>query len=424
MRIVIRESEVHGNIRAPSSKSMTHRGVFCSALASGKSKIDNPLSSDDTIASLKAIQALGISVDQKEESWHIKGEGLKAPVDAIDCVESGTTLRFLTGICALVDGVSILRGKPSLSKRPIKPLLDALSQLGVQFEYENSVLPIKIHGKGGFDGNEVTIRGDISSQFVSSLLLIAPFANEHLQIKITTKIESAPYVALTLDSLKSYGINVEILNESREFLVKRQEYKPNNFQVEGDWSSGAYLIAAGTMFGKTKIENLNKNSSQADSEIIGILSKMGASLQLKESSVIAEKSILKGIEKDLTDSPDLFPLIAVLCSVAEGKSKLTGLKRLRIKESDRINAMQEGLERMGIKTRFYDDSMIVHGGSPTGAKIYPHNDHRIAMAFGILGLAAEGETTILDAECVSKSYPNFWNDLEFLGAQIGVIKDG
>ncbi len=424
MRIVIRKSEVNGNIRAPSSKSMTHRGVFCSALASGESKIDNPLISDDTVASLKAIQALGILVDQKEDSWHIKGETLKAPQDAIDCVESGTTLRFLTGICALVNGRSILKGGPSLSKRPIKPLLSALGHLGVRYDYENNVLPIKIYGKGGFEGNEVTIRGDISSQFVSALLLIAPFACDYLKIKVTKRLESAPYVALTLDSLKAYGVNVETSNEFREFLVKRQEFKPTNFEVEGDWSSGAYMIAAGTMFGKTSIENLNKRSSQADSQIIGILSNMGAKIQSRESSVIAEKSILKGIEKDLTDIPDLFPIIAVLCSVAEGKSKLTGLKRLRIKESDRINTMQEGLKRMGIKTSYKNDTMIIHGGSPKGAKIYSQNDHRIAMAFGILGQVAEGETTILDAECVSKSYPNFWNDLELLGAQIGGIQDG
>jgi len=419
VRVTLERSEIHGRITAPSSKSMTHRAVICSALAQGRSRVERPLSADDTEATLRVVQALGVGVEKLKETWIIEGGALNPPTEPLDCGESGTTLRLMTAVCALVEGPSVLKGGPSLSGRPVEPLLDALRKLGVDCESRGGNPPVKVHGKGGFEGGEVSIRGNISSQFVSALLLIAPFTPEQLRMKVTTRLESAPYVGMTLDAMRAFGVQAEASEGYREFTVKRQAYTPTTFPVEGDWSSGAYMLAAGALAGKVSVEGLHPGSKQADAAIVEVLGEMGAEPQFRGHGVSVERAELRGIDWDLTDSPDLFPVVAALCSAAKGESRLRGIKRLRLKESDRIASMVEGLSRMGLKTESSDETMIIHGGAPEGAVIDPHDDHRIAMAFGVLGITARGVTTIEDAGCVSKSYPDFWEDLETLGAQIG-----
>jgi 3-phosphoshikimate 1-carboxyvinyltransferase len=424
VRVTVERSEIDGRIAAPSSKSMTHRAVICSTFAKGRSRVDRPLSADDTESTNRVIQALGVSVEKLKGSWVIEGGAINPPREALDCGESGTTLRLMTAVCALAEGPSILKGGPSLSSRPMEPLLDALRQLGVECESRGGNPPVMVNGKGGIEGGEVSIRGDISSQFVSALLLIAPFAREQLQVKVTTRLESAPYVGMTLDVMRAFGVHAESSEGYREFTVKPQAYKPTTFPVEGDWSSGAYMLAAGVLTGKVSVENLHVGSRQADEAIIEILREMGTEPKFHGHGVGVECAELREIDWDLTDCPDLFPIVAALCSTAGGESRLLGIKRLRLKESDRIASMVEGLSRMGIKTDSTDETMTIHGGVPEGAVIDPNDDHRIAMAFGVLGLAARGETMINDAECVSKSYPGFWGDLEALGARIGRKKDG
>jgi len=417
--VTVGSSDIDGRIVAPSSKSMTHRAVICSALAKGRSRVEHPLYADDTEATLRVIQALGVGVEKLKESWSIEGGELSPPTEDLDCGESGTTLRLMTAVCALAEGPSVLKGGPSLSSRPIEPLLDALRQMGVDCESREGNPPVKVHGKGGFEGDEVSIRGDISSQFVSALLLIAPFARESLRVEITTRLESAPYVGMTLDAMRAFGVQVEASEGYREFTVKRQAYTPTTFAVEGDWSSGAYMLAAGALAGKVSVKKLHPESRQADAVFTEIMREMGTEPKFHGKEVRVESTELKAIDWDLTDSPDLFPVVAALCSAAEGESRIRGIRRLRLKESDRIASMVEGLSRMGVGTESSDETMTIHGGAPMGAVIDPHDDHRIAMAFGVLGLAAKGETTIKDAECVSKSYPDFWEDLEALGARIG-----
>jgi 3-phosphoshikimate 1-carboxyvinyltransferase len=417
--ITLRSSDIEGRIVAPSSKSITHRAVICSALAQGRSRVEHPLSADDTEATLRVLQALGVSVEKSEESWVIEGGELSPPTEDLDCGESGTTLRLMTAVCAVTKGSSVLKGGSSLSSRPIEPLLDALRQLGVDCESQDGYPPVKVHGKGGFAGDKASIRGDISSQFVSALLLIAPFARERLRVEITTRLESAPYVGMTQDTMSAFGVQVEASGGYREFTIKRQAYAPTTFAVEGDWSSSAYMLAAGALAGEVSVDNLHPASRQADAAFFEILGEMGAEPKFHGKEVRVESTELKAIDRDLSDSPDLFPVVAALCSVAEGESRIRGIRRLRLKESDRIASMVEGLSRMGVGTEPSDETMTIHGGAPEGAMIDPHEDHRIAMAFGVLGLAASGETTIKDAECVSKSYPDFWEDLENLGARIG-----
>ncbi len=419
MKVVIRESEVAGRVSAPPSKSITHRALVCSSLAPGKSLVRSPLRSDDTEATLRVLQELGTGCSDGPDLWEVRGGSLRAPGSDLYCGESGTTFRFVTALCSLVDGECNLTGGPSLSKRPVEPLLEALRQLGVECESTGGYPPVKVNGTGRIGGGDVEIRGDVSSQFVSALLFVAPFGDDSIRIKTTTPLESKPYVKMTMDAQRMFGVAVQASENMREYHVEGQSYRPADVTVEGDWSSAAYLLAAGALSGEVSVDNLNPDSSQADRTILDILRAMGAQVKVRKNSCYVGRSELEAIEADLSDSPDLFPVTASLCAAASGRSVLKGLGRLRFKESDRVAAMTEGLREMGIKTKRGDDSLLIEGGSPRGGMIDPHQDHRIAMALSVLGMVAKGETTVLDADCVSKSYPMFWDDMARIGAEIG-----
>ena len=416
MSIKIKPNCLTGTISAPPSKSITHRSLITSALADGVSLLKNPLNSDDTSATVEGLRKLGISTSDEEGDWEIKGGTLTPPDSIIDCNESGTTMRLLIGLCSTLDAPCTLSGAPSLLRRPNKPLLDALEQLGVQTLSDAGHPPIMVTGK--MKGGYANIPGDVSSQFISSILLAAPYAETPVELRITTRVESKPYVKMTLDVMRKSGIKAEYSENLEHFHIPNGKYSPLSTRIEGDWSSAAYMLAAGTLAGKVHVDNLDLASSQADKEIISILNEMGAYIKIKGKRITAEMSKLNAIETDLSDCPDLFPIVACLCSVAEGTSRLTGLSRLRIKESDRLSAMMEGLHRMGLEIIGDDDSARITGGRPRGAVIDPFNDHRIAMSFAVLSNVAEGETTIMNPECVSKSYPGFWDDLRQIGAKI------
>lgn len=347
---------------------------------------------------------------------------MKAPKSELFCGESGTTLRFMTALCSLVEGSCTLTGGPSLSKRPVEPLLEALRQIGADCESEGGYPPVKVKGIGRIGDDDVRIRGDVSSQFVSALLLVAPRRNG-MRINLTTPLESKPYVKMTMDTQRAFGVTVQASDNMRSYLIKKQAYRPVEMTVEGDWSSSANILAAGALAGKVAVENLNPKSSQADTAIIDILKTLGARMQKTGRRIIVEKSDLRAIEVDLSDSPDIFPVTASLCATASGVSFLRGLRRLRFKESDRVAVMMEGLQKMGVGLRLEEDVLMIEGGRPEGGTIDSHNDHRIAMAFSVLGLVSEGETTILDAGCVSKSYPQFWENMETIGADIRRSED-
>jgi 3-phosphoshikimate 1-carboxyvinyltransferase len=224
-----------------------------------------------------------------------------------------------------------------------------------------------------------------------------------------------------MDAQRLFGVTAEASEDMLSYMVEPQEYGPSEVSVEGDWSSAAYLLAAGALAGRVSVDNLNMASSQADREIVEILGRMGARTEICWDSITLERMQLRGIEADLSDCPDLFPVVAILCAASKGESVLRGLKRLRFKESDRLSAMVENLRRMGVETQREGDILYIEGGSPKGGVVDPHKDHRIAMALAVLGLVSEGETTILDAECVSKSYPGFWGDLRSLGVNLSGV---
>ena len=416
MKASIAKSEIKGRVVAPASKSYTIRGLMCAALTRGKSEIIHPLGSDDTEASINVLNKMGIRIHQKQDLWQIIGGNFHEPDSELFCGESAATLRFMTAICSLIPGKSRLTAGPSLSQRPIKPLIEALRQLGVNCSCQGETAPVIVEG-GRLQGGATELPGNISSQFVSALLFISPLAEEAVKIRLTTLLESSPFVLMTLDCLRKFGIKVKYAKNLREFEASRQAYKPAKYQVEGDWSSASYLLALGALSGEVKVENLNLESWQGDKMVFDLLRDMGASITANQASVTVRRSRVNAIRPALAHCIDLLPTMAILAAAADGVSEFVGIERARIKESNRVSALREGLNRMGVKVIEEGNRLAIAGSKPKGAVIDPRNDHRIAMAFSILG-SVVGETVINNAECVSKTYPEFWNVLKSIGGEV------
>lgn len=418
MKVLIHKSEIKGRVRVPSSKSYTLRGLMCAALAKGESEIIHPLSSDDTEAAMNVLNKIGTKIEREDDLWQVVGGNLHEPASNLFCGESAATLRFMTAICSLIPGKCKLVPGSSLAKRPVKPLIQALRQLRVNCSYQGEVVSVIVEG-GRLKGGVTELPGNISSQFVSALLLISPFAEQGVKIRLTTPLESKPFVLMTLDCLDRFGIRVEYSKNLREFEVSKQVYKPTKYRVEGDWSSASYLLALGALSGGVEVENLNLESWQGDKIILNFLRDMGALVEINQNSVAVRKARLNAIQADLSDCIDLLPTMAVLAASADGVSEFVGIERARIKESNRVSALREGLEKMGIKVQEERNRLIITGSRPKGAAIDTKDDHRIAMAFSILGSVAGG-TIINDAECVSKTFPQFWDVLKSIGGKVEI----
>jgi 3-phosphoshikimate 1-carboxyvinyltransferase len=418
MKASISKSEIAGKSSAPPSKSYTIRGLMCGALADGKSRILQPLGSEDTVAAGNVLRKLGVTVNKSKTSWTVSGGHFHESDADLFCGDSAATLRFMTAIGSIIPGTARLTAGQSLSRRPVKPLIDALQQLGVKCSANGDLPPVTVTG-GTLKGGTTSLPGDISSQYVSALLIVAPFAEREVTIRLTTPLESRPYVIMSIDAMQSFDINIAFDDNLNEFQVRPQKYKPTTFRVEGDWSSASYLLALGALSGSVETDNLLKGSLQGDRMILRFLQEMGARVIMQKSSILVRQSELKAIRADLNDCIDLLPTMGVLAAMAKGKSKLTGIGRARIKESNRVAAVAEGLTRMGIMVNEEKDCLTITGGRPQGAVINSHNDHRIAMAFSLLGTVV-GNTVIEQAECVAKTYPDFWDVLKSLGGKVSI----
>lgn len=444
MKATVHKSEAKGKVNVPSSKSLTIRALMCAALSKGGSEIIHPLESEDTSAAIRVLGQIGVSVKKEGDVWKVTGGTLRVPREDLFCGESATTLRFMMAICALLPGKHRLTGGPSLSKRPVKSLVEALKKLGVKGSMEaKTTPPVTIEG-GTLNGETTELPGHISSQFISALLLIAPFAPKGMNIRLTTPMTSRPYVLMTLWCLKQFGINAHTSFD--KFVVRRQRYQPTRLEVEGDWSSASYLLALGAVSGDIEVTNLNTASLQGDRVILDFLRNMGAAVRINGDSVTVSGGELKGISADLSDCIDLFPTMAVLAAVANGKSEFTGIERARIKESNRVAAVKENLQKAGIEISESRDRLIITGlktpapveegkmeeeeeekeGEDSKVEEEPerepvtvdsYGDHRIAMAFGVLG-AAIGGIIIDGAECVAKTFPTFWDTLKQVGVRM------
>jgi 3-phosphoshikimate 1-carboxyvinyltransferase len=413
-----------GVVSAPPSKAYTHRMLIAASLSNGTSKIFNPLLSDDTEATLEAVKALGAETELHENCWTVHGqETLKTPDHPIDCRESGSTLRFMIPVAALAPGPSTFLFGASFERRPVAPLLESLKELGVESAVQQDGSSVIVLG-GGIRGGTTSIRGDISSQFISGLLFASPKAKEDTEIKVATPLESKGYIEMTLEVLVMHGLQGAVNNDlSRLWIPSNQSYSPCDHTVPGDFSSAAFLLAAAAVTSsRVTVKNLEYSTCQGDRAILGILEEMGALVKVGDDSVEVEGSQLVGVDIDAKDIPDLVPVCTVLACYAEGRSEIYNAKRLRYKESDRLDSISTELKKMGAGITVNEDGLTINGGCPLhGATIDPHNDHRIAMACAVAALGAEGETKIQDVECINKSYPQFFSDLRALGANVSGI---
>lgn len=416
MKVSIEKSVIKGRVKAPSSKSYTIRGLMCAALAKGESTILSPLYADDTEAAINVLRKVGVGISEGDGLWRISGGCFHSPDSDLFCGDSAATLRFMTAICSLIPGKCRLTAGPSLAKRPIKPLVEALKQLGVAVDCEGDLPPVTVEG-GELRGRIVDLAGNISSQFVSALLIAAPLSQYGVTINLTTPLESKSYVLMTLECLERFGVDIGYSTDLCEFAIKAQDYLPIECQVEGDWSSASYLLALGALSGEVTVVNLNTKSLQGDRALLGFLREMGAEVTIGADSVTVRKGELRALKVDLTECIDLLPTMAVLASLAEGTSAFTGIRRARLKESDRVSAVREGLERAGVKVIEEQNRLTITGSRPRGAVIDSKGDHRIAMAFSLLGVAAGG-ITIDGADCVSKTFPGFWDVLKSMGGRV------
>ena len=423
--IVKKTEKLNGEVCAPPSKSYTQRMLVAGALSAGDSKISAPLLSDDTEATLRAVIALGAKVSKEEECWTVTGanplENAKTP---IDCGESGATLRFMIPVAALADDPSTLLFHASIERRPIQPLIKSLGDLGANVHLK------KIGGKdavfvegGGILGGATSIPGDVSSQFISGLMFACPLGKVDTEITLTSPLESVDYVKMTDEVLSRHGVRVEIYDNFKRILIPgNQTYKPVDSKVPGDFSSSAFMLAAAAVTtSAVVVTNLDYKGVQGDKAILAVLKEMGAVGKVCEGSVEIDgtSSQLEPFNVDAKNIPDLVPVCAALACFANGTSKITNAKRLRLKESDRLSSLQSELSKMGARITLDADSLTIKGPSNLrGAVIDPHKDHRIAMACAVAALGAEGETTILNASCVRKSYPQFFTHLKQLGAEI------
>jgi 3-phosphoshikimate 1-carboxyvinyltransferase len=429
MRVSIGKSSLRGEVFAPPSKSYTHRAITLASL-SKESIVRRPLLSADTLATVRACEKFGASIERKEENLIVYGfDGKpKVPDDVIDAANSGTTLRLMTAIAALTDGITVLTGDSSLRTRPNGPLLEALNRLGARAcsTRGNERAPIIV--RGGLKGADVDINGSISSQFISALLIACPLKESSTTLSVIGKLKSRPYVDVTLEMLELAGVKIQTDNQNgTKFIIPgKQKYDFKDYTIPGDFSSASYLLAAAAVTDGSEVTVKNLfPSKQGDKLIIEILEQMGADITWdKQAGTVTVKGgrQLKAVTFDAGATPDLVPTVAVLAAVAEGTSRIENAEHVRYKETDRLRALATELPKLGVSLIEEKDSLTITGGKLHGAIVHGWDDHRIVMALAVAGIAA-GDTTIDTTESVSISYPDFFKDLQRLGVKIEQISE-
>ncbi|MBA4417834.1 MAG: 3-phosphoshikimate 1-carboxyvinyltransferase [Syntrophus sp. (in: bacteria)] len=408
----ITSSRISGTVNAPPSKSMTGRAIAAALLAEGTTIIKTPSYCDDALAAIRVAETLGAGIIRKRDKIVITGNGaLKGEVkgNLLDCGESGLTMRMFAPIACLLSHEVTLGGSGSLLKRPMN-MIERIGMIGALCRTEKGFPPVVV--KGPLRGGLIGVDASVTSQFLTGLLMALPLCGADSRV-IVTRLASRPYVAMTLSLLGIFGIEVDHDEQYDEFFIKgNQAYKSCVCKVEGDWSGAAFLLVAGAIAGALEVRGLNMDSFQADKAIMEALTKAGAEIIIGADSISVKKKELKGFEFDATDCPDLFPPLVALAANCSGKSTLYGAERLRHKESDRAAVLASEFAKLGIKILLTENRMEVFGGNIKGDSVESRNDHRIAMACAIAALNGEGEVTIGNSECVSKSYPDFFETLE------------
>ncbi|MBI4646584.1 MAG: 3-phosphoshikimate 1-carboxyvinyltransferase [Bacteroidia bacterium] len=408
MKKKIFQGTISGLINAPPSKSYMQRTSVACMLADGKSVIKNPCFSDDCCAVINAIKNFGAKMLQKDDEVIITG-GRTLHSTSINVGESGLAMRMLAPVAALNTQPVTITGMGSLLKRPVGLIKTTLNELGVNCSATNGFLPITV--KGPIRGGLANVDGSESSQFLTGLLMALPIIDNDSFLHVKS-LTSKPYIDMTIDLLKHFGIEIHNSNYEFFFISGRQKYHACKYTIEGDWSGAAFLLVAGAIGGEITVTGLNPDSKQADKKILEILKNSGAVIERAENHVKIIKNKLISFETDATDCPDLFPPLVVLAANCDGISEIHGTHRLLHKESNRATTLQKEFSALGIDISITDDKMLIRGGKIKGGIVDSHNDHRIAMAAAIASITAKEPVEILQAECVSKSYPGFFKDFD------------
>ena len=405
-------------ITVPGSKSYTHRILIASALSDGECRIRNPLLSEDTLLTLQALRQMGIRIDDSAKDQIIVSGSrgrLKPCVDRIFLGNSGTYMRLLTAVAALGQGTFTLTGSDRMAERPIQDLIVALEQLGVRIRSKdrNGCPPVEVTGKT-MNGGPVSINCRTSSQYLSALLLIAPYTARGLDILVTEGPVSKPYVDMTVNVMDHFGVTVEREGYDRFRVAGRQAYRAGAYAVEPDASQAGYFWAAAAVCGtEIKVNGVTADSCQGDVNFAKLLAAMGCVIAAEPDGITVCGRHLQAADVDMGDMPDMVPTLAVVAAFAEGTTFIRNVSHLRAKESDRLASVVNELVKMGIDASCSADELIVTGGKPHGAEIKTYGDHRIAMSFAVAGLVTP-QTIIQDENCVAKSFPDFWKVFEGL----------
>jgi len=404
-------TRLSASVRVPGSRSYTLRLLIASALAVGPCAVVDPLLSEDTLLTLKALSAFGLTVTEKPDRFENQGGGGRLkPCADIYLANSGTSMRLLTAAAALAPGISVLSGTPRMHARPIGELLDALNQLAVPARSlkGDGCPPIEVHG-GRIRGGKVRLRCGVSSQYLSGLLLVAPFAESDLDIDVIEGPVSRPYIDMTLKVMEGMGVRVTREGYNRFKVPAGQSYRPGTYAVEPDASNASYFWAAAAVVpGTVRVLGLSRTSAQGDLKFLDCLEAMGCRVAADADGITVTGGDLRGIDVDMSDMPDMVPTRAVVAAFATGRTLIRNVAHLRAKESDRLSAVAAELARMGVDVSAGPDSLTIAGGRPRGAEIHTYGDHRMAMSFAVAGLRVP-DMRIADPGCVEKSFPTFWD---------------
>ncbi len=410
----------NATVKVPGSKSYTQRALIIGALAKGKSFLRNALLSEDTECFIEALGSLGSEISNKDGDIIINGTNgnITNPGRQVYLGNNGTAMRFLTSLVSLGKGTFTLAGDPRLCERPIKPLLDALKILGVDARSRNGrgSPPVVVHANG-LRGGRVTLADIDSSQYVSSILICAPFAEKDTVIELQGHIPSLPYIDMTIEVMKEFGVEVIRESPNRYSVKSAQRYEGKTYRVEGDVSSASYFfLAAALCKGRVRVQNINPHTLQGDIKFLPIMERLGCTVMRGDHWVEVVGGELTPGETiiDLGDMPDMVPTLSVLAAARPGRTIIENVSHLRMKESNRLEAIVTELKKTGVKAEERDDGLVIDGNRPHGADIETYDDHRIAMSFAILGLVIPG-IKIRDGNCVNKSFPGFWEELRKLG---------
>jgi 3-phosphoshikimate 1-carboxyvinyltransferase len=423
MKVTIQPSKLKGTIQAAASKSSMQRACAAALLAKGTTIIHNPGHSNDDKAALDIIQRLGAKIKDVNGEWEVVSDGIKPVSSVINCGESGLSIRMFTPLTALSDREITINGSGSLATRPMDFFDEILPVLNVKIESQDGKLPLIIQGP--LQPANIEVDGSLSSQFLTGLLLAYAAADaKDVSIKVNN-LKSKPYIDLTLDVMKQFGFKLPANKNYEEFYfdntIHNSPLATHEYTVEGDWSGGAFLLVAGAIAGPIMVRGLDITSTQADKAIIDALMSANAGIAIEAKGIKMSPADMKGFQFDATDCPDLFPPLATLAAYCKGRTTIKGVSRLVHKESNRALTLQDEFDKMGVLIKLERDEMIIQGtGIVKGADTHSNHDHRIAMACAVAGLKADSEMVIDEAQAVNKSYPDFYEDLQKLGADVSL----